>query len=260
MSLSASLWTTAGSAAGAAAMVALLRCPQRPESDRAACRWLAVTAALWGGAAIAQQRGRRPDRHRCAAHAGRGAVPAGAAAFALGLAGLASPRASGRAGGLAGLLQLRLARAGFARLADGCLLAAALFLLGWSTVLAPTFAERRSRRRDLRHRPDQPAGGPAGAGGRTVAGGSRWLRQALTPWLALLLATAGDFLSVGARVSGSTPGWGAQVAWLAGTCVLGATPAALNRAAAPPGPRPGVRGHPGCRRPTRRSAWPPCGG
>ncbi len=231
MSLSASLWTTAGSAAGAAAMVALLRCPQRPESDRAACRWLAVTAALWGGAAIAQNVAGGPIATgvplTLAGVLSLLALPP----FALGLAGLASPRASGRLGGLAGLLQLRLARAGFARLADGCLLAAALFLLGWSTALAPAFAS-------------------AGVGAGTFAialinpladllvlAVVLWLAaragyRGLAPWLALLFATAGDFLSVGARLNGAYPGWGAQLAWLAGTCVLGATPAALNRAAA----------------------------
>jgi diguanylate cyclase (GGDEF)-like protein/PAS domain S-box-containing protein len=230
MSLSASLWTTAGAAAGAAAMVALLRC-QRPESDRAACRWLGVTAALWGGAAIAQNVAGGPIATgvplTLAGVLSLLALPP----FALGLAGLASPRASGRLGGLAGLLQLRLARAGFARLADGCLLAAALFLLGWSTALAPAFAS-----------------GGVGAGTFAIAlinpladllvlAVVLWLAaragyRGLAPWLALLFATAGDFLSVGARLNGTYPGWGAQLAWLAGTCVLGATPAALTRAAA----------------------------
>src|SRR6185437_11661732 len=56
--------------------------------------------------------------------------------------------------------------------------------------------------------------------------------RGLAPWMGLLLATAGDFLAVGARLTGSYPGWGAQLTWLAGTCLLGATPAALRRAAA----------------------------
>ncbi|HEU5419271.1 MAG TPA: sensor domain-containing phosphodiesterase, partial [Streptosporangiaceae bacterium] len=230
MSLSMSVWTAAGSAAGAAATVLLLRCPQRPESDRAACRWLAATTALWGGAAIAQNVAGNPIADgvplTLAGLLSLIALPA----FALGLAGLASPRAAGRLG-IASLLQLRLAGAGAARLADGCLLAAALFLLGWSTTLAPAFARSG-----------------VGAGTFAIAlinpladllvlAVVLWLAaragyRGLAPWLALLLATAGDFLAVGARLTGSYPGWGAQLTWLAGTCLLGATPAALGRAAA----------------------------
>ena len=231
MSLSASLWTAAGSAAGAAATVLLLRCPQRPESDRAACRWLAVTAALWGGAAIAQNVAPSPIADgvpiTLAGLLSLLALPA----FALGLAGLTSPGSAGRLGGLGGLTNLRLPRPGFARLADGCLLAGALFLLGWSTALAPAFARSG-----------------VGAGTFAIAlinpladllvlAVVLWLAaragyRGLAPWMGLLFATAGDFLAVGARLTGSYPGWGAQLTWLAGTCLLGATPAALSRAAA----------------------------
>src|SRR3984957_15514144 len=124
-------------------------------------------------------------------------------ALVIGLAGLASPRP---AGGLAGLFQLRLARAGVPWLADGCLVAAALFLITWVTVLSAGY---------------RGASGGAGAfatdltgllAALVVLGGILRLAaragwQALAPCAALLLATAGDALSVGARGGGAFPGW-----------------------------------------------------
>src|SRR5450755_4855470 len=116
MSLAPSAWTALGSVAAAGAAVALLSGRQQPEADRLARRWLAVTAVLWGGAAIAQN---------VASGVIGAAGPltlagllslAALAALSLGLAGLASSRP---AGGLASLVQLRLARAGVTRLADG---------------------------------------------------------------------------------------------------------------------------------------------
>src|SRR5450755_1945119 len=221
MSLAPSAWTALGSVAAAGAAVALLSGRQQPEADRLARRWLAVTAVLWGGAAIAQ-------------NVASGVI---GAAGPLGLAGLASSRP---AGGLASLVQLRLARAGVTRLADGCLLAASLFLIGWVTVLAPVYATA-----------DVSAGAFAAdlinpladlavlAGILYLAARGGW--RGLLPCLALLLATAGDCLAVSDRIIGSYPGWGAQVTWLAGICLLGATPVALARAAkvSPPSDQPG---------------------
>src|SRR5450755_2637391 len=243
MSLAPSAWTALGSLAAAGAAVALLSGRQQPEADRLARRWLAVTAVLWGGAAIAQN---------VASGVIGAAGPltlagllslAALAALALGLAGLASSRP---AGGLASLVQLRLARAGVTRLADGCLLAASLFLIGWVTVLAPVYATA-----------DVSAGAFAAdlinpladlavlAGILYLAARGGW--RGLLPCLALLLATAGDCLAVSDRIIGSYPGWGAQVTWLAGICLLGATPVALARAAkvSPPSDQPGQAAHAG---------------
>jgi diguanylate cyclase (GGDEF)-like protein/PAS domain S-box-containing protein len=232
MSLAASVWTTAGSVAAAAAAAALLGGRRQPESDRPARRWLAATAILWGGATIAQD----------VAGASIGAaVPitlAGLLALAalptlvFGLATLASPRP---AGGLAGLVQLRLARGAIPRLADGCLLAASLFLIGWVTVLAPVYASAHvgagTFAIDLINLLADLAV-LAGVLHLTARAGQRGVAAIL----ALLLTTVGDCLAVGARVIGSYPGWGAQLLWLVAICVLGATPVVLRRAA---GARPG---------------------
>jgi diguanylate cyclase (GGDEF)-like protein/PAS domain S-box-containing protein len=225
MSMPAAAWTALSSAAALGGAGLLLVGRQQPESVRSARRWLAAAVLLWGGAGVIR---------------GLGAGSVGSAlplavtilltvvalpALVIGLAGLASPRP---AGGRAGLFQLRLARAEVPWLADGCLVAASLFLIAWVTVLSSAYP-----------------GAAVGAGSFAtdliglladliVLGGilplaARAGWQALTPGLALLLVTAGDALAVGARVSGSAPGWGAQAAWLAGICVLGATPLVARR-------------------------------
>jgi diguanylate cyclase (GGDEF)-like protein/PAS domain S-box-containing protein len=217
MSQAASVWTAVGSAAAAASAVALLSGRRRPEDDRLARRWLAGTAILWGGASIAQD---------VAGGSIGAAVPLTLAgllslvalpALALGLAGLVTRRP---ASGLVELMQLRLDRSLVPRLADGLLLAASLFLIGWVTVLAHVYA-----------------GAGVGAGRFAVdlvnfladlvvlAGALRLVaragRRGVLPFLALLLASIGDCLAVGPRVSGAYPGAGAQLAWLAGICLLG---------------------------------------
>jgi diguanylate cyclase (GGDEF)-like protein/PAS domain S-box-containing protein len=226
MSLAPSVWTALDALAAAGAVAALLGGRQR-EADRLPRRWLAVAAALWGGAAIAQD---------VASGVIGAAAPitlagllslAALPALALGLAGLASSRSSG---GLASLLQLRLARVGVTRLADGCLLAVSLFLIGWVTVLARVYAMAAvgagSFAADLINLLADLA---VLAGVLYLAARGGW--RGLLPCLALLLATAGDCLAVGDRTIGSYPGWGAQLAWLAAICVLGATPIGLSRAA-----------------------------
>jgi diguanylate cyclase (GGDEF)-like protein/PAS domain S-box-containing protein len=225
MSMPAAAWTALSSVAAAGAAGSLLAGRQQPEAVRAARRWLAAAALLWGGAAVIRG---------AAAGSVGSALPLAVTilltvvalpALVIGLAGLASPRPPG---GLAGLFQLRLARAEVPWLADGCLVAAALFLLAWVTALSSVYS-----------------GAGVGAGSfatyliglladLVVLGGilrlaARAGGQALAPGLALLLATVGDALAVSARVSDSFPGWGAQAAWLAGICVLGATPLVARR-------------------------------
>jgi diguanylate cyclase (GGDEF)-like protein/PAS domain S-box-containing protein len=227
MSLAASVWTAAGSVAAAGSAAALIGGRRQPEADQAARRWLGATAILWGGAAIAQD----------VAGASLGAaVPitppglltlAALPALAFGVAGLASPRPSG---GLAGLVQLRLGRGAISRLADGCLLAASLFLIGWVTVLASVYASADVGAGTFAVDLINPLADLAVLGG-VLHLAARAGRRGVLPFVALLLAAAGDCLAVGARVTGSYPGWGAQLAWLAAICVLGATPVVLRRTA-----------------------------
>ena len=240
MSMPAAAWTALSSVAAVAAAGSLLAGRQQPDPVRLARRWLAAAALLWGGAAVIRG---------VAAGSVGSALPltvtilltvVALPALVLGLAGLASPRPSG---GLAGLFQLRLARAEVPWLADGCLVAASLFLIAWVTMLSSAYTSAS-----------------VGAGSfatdliglladLVVLGGILRLAarvgwQAFTPCVALLLATAGDALAVSARVSGSFPGWGAQVAWLAGICLLGVTPVVARRVpAAAPGDDSRVPGY-----------------
>ena len=232
----AAAWTVLSSAAAIGAAGWLLVGRQQPETVRSARRWLAAAALLWGAAAVI--RGLAAGSVGTALPLAVTILPTVVAlpALVIGLAGLASPRP---AGGLAGLFQLRLARAEVPWLADGCLVAASLFLIAWVTVLSSAYSA-------------------AGVGAGTFAtdliglladlvvlGGILRLAaragwQALTPGLALLLTTVGDALAVSARLSGSFPDGGAQVAWLAGICLLGATPFVARRLP-PATPRDGSR-------------------
>ncbi|MGH3275056.1 MAG: putative bifunctional diguanylate cyclase/phosphodiesterase, partial [Streptosporangiaceae bacterium] len=202
---------------------------RQPESVRSAQVWLAAVALLWGATAVV--------RGAAANSLGSAALPLAAIilltvialpVLVLGVARLESPRP---ARGLAGVFQFRFGRAEVPWLADGCLVAASLFLIAWITVLSPAYA-----------------GASVGAGtfatyllgllaDLVVLGGvlrlaSRVGWRALMPCLALLLAAVGDCLAVGAQVSGMVPGWGAQVAWLAGICTLGVIPVVARRAGA----------------------------
>jgi diguanylate cyclase (GGDEF)-like protein/PAS domain S-box-containing protein len=227
MSMAASAWTAAGSVAAAGAAAALLSSRQQPEADRPARRWLAAVAVLWGGAFIAQDvAGGLIGAAAPLTLAGLLALVA-LVPLLLGTAALASRRP---VGGLAGLVQLRLARTGGPRLADGCLLAASLFLIAWVTLLSGAYSTagvgEGTFTIDLLN-PLADIVVLAGILQFTVRAGWR----PLTPCLALLLATAGDCLAVSARDTGLYPGWGAQVTWLVAICLLGVTPAVLSRVA-----------------------------
>jgi diguanylate cyclase (GGDEF)-like protein/PAS domain S-box-containing protein len=252
MTMSASAWTAIGSVAAAGAAASLLSGRQQPEADRRARQCLAAAAVLWGGAFIAQDVAGGPIS---------AAVPLTLAglltlialpALILGAAALASHRP---AGGLAGLMQLRLGqlrlgRSGFPRLADGCLLVASLFLIAWISVLSAFYTSSGVSAAAFAADLINPLADLvvlAGILQFTVRAGQR----ALTPSLALLLATAGDCLAVNARINALYPGWGAQLAWLAAIAALGVTPVVLARSgrAGPVGPAAGHAAQPDSRLP-----------
>ncbi|HSR84644.1 MAG TPA: GGDEF domain-containing protein [Streptosporangiaceae bacterium] len=206
------VWTVLGVLLAAAAAALLAR---RARQGDAASRWLAIATVAWGAAFAAQ-----------GASAGE-VTPAviqltltdllallGLPPFVMGLLRLAPSAAQSR--------QSRIRRVSDpALLTDVGLLILAAFTLGWIAVLR--FAYRATGvgpglfTVDLIH----PVADVLVLAG-TLALAVRAGRRALTPFLALVAATIGDFLAVEARASGLHPGSWPQLAWLVAFCLLGA--------------------------------------
>jgi diguanylate cyclase (GGDEF)-like protein/PAS domain S-box-containing protein len=248
MSLASQVGTAAGALAAAGATVSLwLGAERYAGPSRRAHRWFAVAAALWGAGLIAGQ---------------ALAVPAGAAAIPLSFGDLpsllalpfvaagfarlaaAGSRDAAAARPPAGSRDAPLARApagtqdaGLAsppagvrapstvatRLADGYILASALFLVAWVTVFrmvflragagVPTFAV------ELIH----PLADLILLGACLPLAAAAGRRGAI-PYLAVLVITAGDVLAVAARTAGAPPRVGALLVQAAGLALLASAP------------------------------------
>lgn len=224
MSLTSQVGTAAGVLAAAGAAVSLwLGAERYAGPPRRAYRWFAVAAALWGAGVITS--------HVLA-------IPVEAAAIPLSFGDLPSLLAlPAMAAGFA-----RLAAAGsqeaaeahppagvraqsnaLTRLADGYILASALFLIAWVTLFRMVFLR-------------------AGAGVPTFAGelvhpladlillgaclplAAVAGRRGAIPYLAVLTITVGDALAVGARAGGLPPQLGALVVQAAGLALLAWAP------------------------------------
>lgn len=212
---------TAGALLAAAAAAFLWLGPGRAEpSSRNAYRWLAFAALAWGAGFVAQE-----------SLTGTGAVTSvtfadmlsllALPALGAGVIGLARARHLPGGDGLAG--SWAQARSALARVADGCLLATALFIIGWVTLFGAEY--RRAGQGagafavDLLHPIADliVLGVLAGYAGR--AG-----RRGVAPTAALIAVTVADSLSVGARADGARPGTAAVLIQLAGLGLLGAAP------------------------------------
>ena len=224
MSLTSQVGTAAGVLAAAGAAVSLwLGAERYAGPPRRAYRWFAVAAALWGAGVITS--------HVLA-------IPVEAAAIPLSFGDLPSLLAlPAMAAGFA-----RLAAAGsqeaaeahppagvraqsnaLTRLADGYILASALFLIAWVTLFRMVFLR-------------------AGAGVPTFAGelvhpladlillgaclplAAVAGRRGAIPYLAVLTITVGDALAVGARAVGLPPQVGALLVQAAGLALLAWAP------------------------------------
>jgi diguanylate cyclase (GGDEF)-like protein/PAS domain S-box-containing protein len=224
MSLTSQVGTAAGVLAAAGAAVSLwLGAERHTGPPRRAYRWFAVAAALWGAGVITS--------HVLA-------VPVEAAAIPLSFGDLPSLLAlPAMAAGFA-----RLAAAGsqeaaeahppagvraqsnaLTRLADGYILASALFLIAWVTLFRMVFLR-------------------AGAGVPTFAGelahpladlillgaclplAAAAGRRGAIPYLAVLTISVGDALAVGARAVGLPPQVGALLVQAAGLALLAWAP------------------------------------
>ena len=224
MSLTSQVGTAAGVLAAAGAAVSLwLGAERYAGPPRRAYRWFAVAAALWGAgvitshvlaipveaAAIPLSFGDLPSLL---------ALPAVAAGFAR-LAAAGSQEAA-EAHPPAGV---RAQSNALTRLADGYILASALFLIAWVTLFRMVFLR-------------------AGAGVPTFAGelvhpladlillgaclplAAVAGRRGAIPYLAVLTITVGDALAVGARAGGVPPQLGALLVQAAGLALLAWAP------------------------------------
>jgi diguanylate cyclase (GGDEF)-like protein/PAS domain S-box-containing protein len=214
----------AGFLAAAIAAVSLWRGALRqPWNDRRPYLWFAVAAGLTSANMIVSQTVSLP--------AGEPAMVVSFAdlpallflvAMVAGLAELAAG-VRGAAGETQSLRHRRGPGTVCAYLADGYVLAAALFLIGWVTLFGHIFAGAGESPSAFAGELIYPLAGlmVLGAVLPLVQAAGRW---GVTPYLALLAGTVADSLAVGARVSGTHPGTGAVIAQLAVLVLLALTP------------------------------------
>ena len=215
--------------AAAGAAVSLWRgAARQPWPDLRAYRWFTIAAGLICANVIVGQAA--PPPAAAAAMLSFTDLPSLVLlpVMAAGLAGLAtaarsaipdaqSPRRS------------RLAAAG-AYLADGYVLAAALFLIGWVTLFSAAYTRSGaglSFARELVHPLVDLLVLCAALPLAQAAG-----RRGVAPYLALVAVTVGDALAVGARIAGTSPGIGAVAAQLVALGLLALTPWAVGAWAA----------------------------
>ncbi len=223
MSLAAQAATTVVALIAAVTAVSLWRGANRHTgSVRRAYRWFALTALLWGAGAIGQQ-------VLASASAGATFPFTGAdlpgllalPALVTGLVSLGSRREAARHP----LAQPHRARIGtaVARCADGYVVASALFVIGWITVLSASYVHSGDDPGTFAAELVHPLADLLVLGAvlpLAMAAG----RRGVAPVLALLAVTASDTLAVGAKISNGHPGAASQLLLIAGFLVLGCAP------------------------------------
>jgi diguanylate cyclase (GGDEF)-like protein/PAS domain S-box-containing protein len=223
MSLAAQAATTVVALIAAVAAVSLWRGANRHTgSVQRAYRIFALTPLLWGAGAIAQQ---------ALATASAGAtfpftfadLPGllALATLVTGLASLGSRREAARHP----LAQRHRTRVGtaVARGADGYVVASALFIIGWITVLSAGYVRSGDDAGTFAAELIHPLADLLVLGAvlpLAVAAG----RRGVAPVLALVAVSASDMLSVGAETTNGHPGVAAQLLLVAAFCVLGCAP------------------------------------
>jgi diguanylate cyclase (GGDEF)-like protein/PAS domain S-box-containing protein len=196
-----------------------------------AYRWFTVAAVAWGAGFVAQQ-----------ALAG----PLGETAVPLTLGDLpALPALLGMVAGLGALASARPEAAAAApapgvamkRLADGYVLAAALFVIGWVTLFGSIYQESGERAGTFALALAHPLADLAVLGmvlpSAVIAG-----KPGLAPFLAMAAVAVSDALAVEAKINAASPGLWAQLLLLSAFGLLAAVPLINSRLARPPPHRP----------------------
>jgi diguanylate cyclase (GGDEF)-like protein/PAS domain S-box-containing protein len=252
MSLASQAGTAAGTAAAAGAAVSLWWGAARYTGPlRRAYRWFAIAAALWGAGVVTAQLLATPAANeavplwfgdlpsllavpvmaagmiRLAAAGGRAAAGEPAAADHRSAAHARPPVEARAAGGprpLAGPPHWMPGQGGTASsIADGYLLASALFLIGWVAIYRLVFLRAGLGPATFAVELIHPLADLVllGAGlPLAVAAG----RRGVLPYLAVLLIATGDSMAVGARIPGLPPGLAALLVQAAGLVLLGCAP------------------------------------
>ncbi len=217
MSPALPIWTAADALAAALAAVLLLRASTRlgPAAGNGH-RWLAAAACCWGAGGIAQSvfggliGGAAPLR--AADLISLAALPA----LVLGVAALTAGTDWDRPGsGAAGQA--------YAIVADGGLLIAALFVIGWVTMFGPAYTAADVGAPAFALDLIRPAADLV-AVGTLLPLAVRRPRVALLPVLALAVMTVGDCLAVAARADGAAAAAAPRLLWLAGLGLLAVIP------------------------------------
>ncbi len=229
MGLTAVAGVVAGFLAAAIAVLSLWRGALRqPWPDQRPYRWFAIAAGLVFASIIVSQTVSLPAGETAmlvsfADLPGLLVLPA----MVAGLAGLASSTRGAAAETGSGRLSRRGISAVCGYLADGYVLAAALFLIGWVVLFHHNFAGSGEDPSAFAAELVHPLADLLVLGATlplVQAAG----RRGVTPYLALLAVTVGDAVAVGARVAGTHPGAGALIAQLAALCLLALTPWTSN--------------------------------
>jgi diguanylate cyclase (GGDEF)-like protein/PAS domain S-box-containing protein len=252
MSLASQAGTAAGTAVAAGAAVSLWWGAARYTGPlRRAYRWFAIAAALWGAGMVTVQLLATPAADaavplsfgdlasllavpvmaagliRLAAAGGRAAAGETAAGGHRPAAD-ARPEVAARVPGgprpLAGPPRWMRGQGGTATsIADGYLLASALFLIGWVAFYRLVFLRAgvgpATFAAELIHPLADLVLLGAGLPLAVVAG-----RRGVLPYLAVLLIAIGDSMAVGARILGMPPGLAALLVQAAGLVLLGCAP------------------------------------
>ncbi|MBO0775771.1 MAG: hypothetical protein J2P34_05610, partial [Actinobacteria bacterium] len=212
--MSPAVWipAAAGILVAGAAVVSRWRAGQRRQGPlRRAHRWFAVTALCWAAGLVVRQ--------AAAGTAGSFTIAdllplAGLVAAVAGMRALAAGRPAAPAGWPAAR-PARLGAAGLAvRIADGYLLASALFLIGWVAIFAADYAHWGQSAGAFAAELIHPVADVAVLGWvLPLAVAAGW--PAAAGCLALLAVGAGESLDVAARASGGHAGLATQVLVLA---------------------------------------------
>jgi diguanylate cyclase (GGDEF)-like protein/PAS domain S-box-containing protein len=112
---------------------------------------------------------------------------------------------------------------GLAHLADGYVLASALFIVCWLTTLGPAYAHAGDGPGTFAGQLTHPLADLLLLGALLPLAADAGPRGRM-PFLALLLLSVGDALSVGARIDGTAPGIAALILVIAGLGLLAAAP------------------------------------